>query len=47
VNLTKDDTTMMVHFSKDKSQQFTLFRIPEPEQAPMDAPKDAPKEPGK
>jgi hypothetical protein len=38
-NLTKDDTTMMVHYGKEKSQQFTLFRIPEPAEAP--------KEPGK
>lgn len=27
VNLTTDNTTMMVHYSKEKSQQFTLFRI--------------------
>jgi hypothetical protein len=26
-NLTKAETTMMVHFSKDRSQQFTLVRI--------------------
>jgi hypothetical protein len=26
-NLTKDETTMMVHFSKDRSQQLTLVRI--------------------
>jgi hypothetical protein len=26
-NLTKPETTMMVHFSKDRSQQFTLVRI--------------------
>jgi hypothetical protein len=30
-NLTKDETTMLVHFSKDKSQQFTLVRIQQPE----------------
>jgi hypothetical protein len=35
-NLTKDETTMMVHYGKDKSQQFTLFRIPQPEAAPME-----------
>ncbi len=26
-NLTKEETTMMVHFSKDRSQQWTLVRI--------------------
>jgi len=30
-NLTKDDTTMLVHFAKDKTQQFTLVRIQQPE----------------
>jgi hypothetical protein len=30
-NLTKDETTMLVHFSKEKSQQFTLVRIEKPE----------------
>jgi hypothetical protein len=30
-NLTKDETTMLVHFSKEKSQQFTLVRLPPPE----------------
>src|SRR5262249_12279886 len=30
-NLTKDETTMLVHFSKDNSQQFTLVRIQQPE----------------
>jgi hypothetical protein len=30
-NLTKDETTMMLHFSKEKSQQFTLVRIQKPE----------------
>jgi hypothetical protein len=32
VNLTTDDTTMMVHYGKNKSQQFTLFRIEQPEE---------------
>ncbi|HEV3145777.1 MAG TPA: hypothetical protein VGZ47_17950 [Gemmataceae bacterium] len=36
VNLTKDDTTMMVHYGKDRSQQFNLFRIPEPTEAPKE-----------
>jgi len=27
VNLTKDETTMMVHFANDRSQQATLYRI--------------------
>ena len=30
-NLTKDETTMLVHFSKEKTQQFTLVRIQQPE----------------
>ncbi|MCE9562157.1 MAG: hypothetical protein K8U57_08900 [Planctomycetes bacterium] len=30
-NLTKDETTMLVHFSKDNRQQFMLVRIPQPE----------------
>ena len=30
-NLTKDETTMLVHFSKEKAQQFTLVRIQQPE----------------
>jgi ketosteroid isomerase-like protein len=29
-NLTKSETTMMVHFGKDKSQQWRLVRIEEP-----------------
>jgi hypothetical protein len=29
-NLTNDETTMMVHYSKDRSQQFSLFRIEQP-----------------
>ena len=32
VNLTNEQTTMMVHYSKDKSQQFTLFRIEKPKE---------------
>ncbi|MSR31749.1 MAG: hypothetical protein EXR99_09615 [Gemmataceae bacterium] len=30
-NLTKPETTIMVHFSKDKTQQFSLIRIEQPE----------------
>ena len=30
-NLTKDETTMLVHYGKDRSQQFTLIRIEDPE----------------
>jgi len=29
-NLTKPETTMMVHFGKDRSQQWTLIRIEQP-----------------
>jgi hypothetical protein len=31
-NLTKDETTMLVYFGKDKSQQMTLIRIEEPKE---------------
>jgi hypothetical protein len=31
-NLTKDQTTALVHFDKDKSQQFTLVRIEKPKE---------------
>jgi len=34
-NLTKDETTMLVHFSKEKIQQFALVRIQKPEGEPM------------
>jgi hypothetical protein len=30
-NLTKDETTMLVHYSKDRSQQFSFIRIEAPE----------------
>jgi hypothetical protein len=30
-NLTKDEMTMLVHYSADRSQQFSLVRVPEPE----------------
>src|SRR5262249_34416943 len=30
-NLTKDETSMLVHFSKENTQQFTLIRIQQPE----------------
>jgi hypothetical protein len=30
-NMTKAETTMLVHYSKEKSQQFTLVRIEQPE----------------
>ena len=29
-NLTKNETTMMVHYGKEGSQQYTLFRIERP-----------------
>lgn len=32
-NLTTDHTTMMVHYGPDRSQQFTLFRIEQPNEA--------------
>ena len=37
-NLTKDETTMMLHYAKDNSQQFTFVRIrkPEGDQPPQD-----------
>ena len=30
-NLTKDETTVLVHFGKDNRQQFMLIRIEQPE----------------
>lgn len=30
-NLTKNETTMLVHYDKDRSQQYTLIRVEEPE----------------
>ena len=30
-NLTRNETTMLVHYGKDRSQQFTLIRIEEPD----------------
>lgn len=30
-NLTNNETTMLVHYSKDRTQQFTLIRVEEPE----------------
>jgi hypothetical protein len=32
-NLTQDETTILVHFAKDNTQQFTFVRIPQPEDA--------------
>ncbi|MCA9181429.1 MAG: hypothetical protein KDA51_08240 [Planctomycetales bacterium] len=31
VNLTKEETTMMIHYSSERSQQATLFRMEQPE----------------
>jgi hypothetical protein len=32
-NLTKDETTMLVHFGKDNTQQYKLFRVQQPDDA--------------
>jgi hypothetical protein len=32
-NLTQDQTTMLVHFDKDRTEQYRLFRIPPEDQA--------------
>ena len=40
INLTQEQTTMMVHYGKDKSQQFTLFRIEKPEEGAAEPAKD-------
>jgi hypothetical protein len=32
-NLTKDETPVLVHFSRDKTQQWTLVRLKQPQQA--------------
>ena len=31
-NLTKSETTMLVHFGKDRTQQWSLIRIEQPEE---------------
>ena len=31
-NLTKEETTMLIHYGKDKTQQWTLVRIENPQQ---------------
>ena len=31
-NLTKDESTMLIHYGKDKTQQWILVRIPEPKE---------------
>ena len=31
-NLTKEETTMLVHYSPERSMQFTLVRIEEPQE---------------
>jgi hypothetical protein len=31
-NLTKDETTMLVHFSDDRTQQFSLVRLEQPKE---------------
>jgi hypothetical protein len=38
-NLTKNETTMMVHYGQDRSQQFTLIRIEEPQSNGEKSPK--------
>jgi hypothetical protein len=40
LNLTQDQTTMMVHYAKGNSQQFTLFRIEKPEEGAAPPPKE-------
>jgi hypothetical protein len=35
-NLTKDETTMLVHFSADNRQQFILIRLKQPEEGAKD-----------
>jgi hypothetical protein len=37
-NLTRDETTMLVHFGKGKTQQMTLVRIEEPKEGQPDQP---------
>jgi hypothetical protein len=37
-NLTKDQATVLVHFSKDNTQQFTFVRIEKPEEASTPTP---------
>lgn len=30
-NLTQDETTLLVHYDKDRTEQYKLFRVPQPE----------------
>lgn len=39
-NLTKDQTPVLVHFGKDRTQQWLLVRMKQPESAQEDAPAD-------
>jgi hypothetical protein len=40
-NLTKDETTMLVHYGSERSQQYTLIRIEDPDKATPTAPDKA------
>jgi hypothetical protein len=42
-NLTQDETTMLVHFGKDRTEQYKLFRVPQEEQQAA-APEEAAQE---
>jgi hypothetical protein len=35
-NLTQDETTMLVHFGKDRTEQYKLFRVPQQEEQSSD-----------
>jgi hypothetical protein len=36
-NLTQDETTMLVHYGPDRTEQYKLFRVQQPEEAPAEA----------
>jgi hypothetical protein len=39
-NLSEPQTSMLVHFGKDKTQQWTLVRLEPPKEEPKEAPKE-------
>jgi hypothetical protein len=43
-NLTQSETSMLVHFGKDRTEQWTLVRLEAPKEEPKEPPKEAPKE---
>jgi len=44
-NLTKDEAPVLVHFGKDRTQQWMLVRLKQPDQAQPGQPSDQPQQP--